>query len=109
MRGRASVAIELSDEERSFLEAQLRKHKAERSLSDRCRIVLRCADALTRKQIQRGVHRSVAELEADIMAFIDAHNDDPKPYTWVKSADEILASVKRFCLKSMNRTSIPGD
>ncbi len=34
MRGRASVAIELSDEERSFLEAQLRRHKAERSLSD---------------------------------------------------------------------------
>ena len=64
---------------------------------------------LTRKQIQRGAHRSVAELEADIMAFIEAHNDDPKPYKWVKSADEILVSVKRFCLKTMNRTSIPGD
>lgn len=64
---------------------------------------------LTRKQIQRGVHRSVAELEADIMAFIEAHNADSKPYKWVKSADEILASVKRFCLKTMNRTSIPGD
>ena len=64
---------------------------------------------LTRKQIQRGIHRSVAELEADIMAFIDAHNDDPKPYKWVKSADEILSSVKRFCLKTINRTSIPGD
>lgn len=64
---------------------------------------------LTRKQIQRGVHRSVADLEADIMAFIEAHNDNPKPYKWVKSADEILASVKRFCLKTMNRNSIPGD
>ncbi|MFV0514931.1 MAG: IS630 family transposase, partial [Jhaorihella sp.] len=64
---------------------------------------------LTRKKIQRGVHQSVAELEADIMSFIDAHNDDPKPYKWVRSADEILASVKRFCLKTMNRTSIPGD
>ncbi len=63
---------------------------------------------LTRKQIQRGVHRSVAELEAGIMAFIEAHNDYPKPYKWVKSADEILASVKRFCLKTTNRTSIPG-
>lgn len=51
MRGRAPVAIELSDEERSFLEAQLRKHKAERSLSDRCRIVLKCADGLTSKEI----------------------------------------------------------
>ena len=43
------------------------------------------------------------------MAFTEAHNDDPKPYKRAKSADEILASVKRFCLKTMNRTSIPGD
>lgn len=55
---------------------------------------------LTRKQLQRGVHRSTAELEADIAAFINAHNDNPKPYKWVKSADEILASVKRFCQRT---------
>lgn len=55
---------------------------------------------LTRKQLQRGVHRSVAELEADIAAFIESHNKNPKPYKWVKSADEILASVKRFCQKT---------
>lgn len=64
---------------------------------------------LTRKQIQRGVHRSVAELEADIAAFIDAHNQNPKPYKWVKSADEILASVKRFCQKTLAGTSDSGD
>jgi len=55
---------------------------------------------LTRKQIQRGVHKSVHQLEADIHAFIEAHNTDPKPYRWTKSADEILASVKRFCHKA---------
>jgi transposase len=55
---------------------------------------------LTRKQIQRGVHTSVNQLEADIRAFIEAHNADPKPYRWTKSADEILASVKRFCHKA---------
>ena len=55
---------------------------------------------LTRKQLQRGVHRSTAELEADICTFIEAHNENPKPYTWVKSASEILASVKRFCQKT---------
>ena len=55
---------------------------------------------LTRKQIQRGVHTSVNQLEADIRAFIEAHNTDPKPYRWTKSADEILASVKRFCHKA---------
>ena len=55
---------------------------------------------LTRKQIQRGVHTSVHQLEADIRAFIEAHNIDPKPYRWTKSADEILASIKRFCHKA---------
>lgn len=55
---------------------------------------------LTRKQLQRGVHRSTMELEADITAFIKAHNENPKPYKWVKSADEILASVERFCLRT---------
>jgi len=52
---------------------------------------------LTRKQLQSGVHRSVAELERNIAIFIDQHKENPKPYKWVKSADEILASVKRFC------------
>lgn len=55
---------------------------------------------LTRKQLQRGVHRSVAELERDIATFIDAHNENPKPYKWVKSADEILGSVRRFCQRT---------
>ena len=55
---------------------------------------------LTRKQIQRGVHTSTAQLEADIRTFIDRHNADPKPFRWTKSADEILAAVKRFCQKT---------
>ncbi len=55
---------------------------------------------LTRKQIQRGVHTSTAQLEADIRSFIDQHNAEPKPFRWTKSADDILASVKRFCQKT---------
>lgn len=55
---------------------------------------------LTRKQIQRGVHTSVGQLEADIRSFIDHHNASPKPFRWTKSADEILAAVKRFCQKA---------
>lgn len=39
-------------------------------------------------------------LDADIKAFIDKHNENPKPYKWTKSADEILASVKRFCQRT---------
>jgi transposase len=55
---------------------------------------------LTRKQLQRGVHTSTKELEADIQHFINKHNENPKPYKWTKSADEILASVKRFCQRA---------
>jgi transposase len=55
---------------------------------------------LTRKQIRRGVHTSTRQLEADIRAFIERHNENPKPYKWTRSADEILSSVKRFCQKA---------
>jgi transposase len=54
---------------------------------------------LTRKRLQRGVHTSVRQLETDIRSFIDRHNQNPRPFKWTKSADQILASVKRFCHK----------
>ena len=56
---------------------------------------------LTERALRRGVHRSVAELERDIRAYIQATNAEPKPFRWVKSADDILASVKRFCLRTL--------
>ena len=52
---------------------------------------------LTEKQIRRGIHRSVEALRDTIMAFIERHNADPKPFRWTKSANDILASVERFC------------
>jgi transposase len=52
---------------------------------------------LTEKQIRRGVHRSVQQLETAIQAFLDRHNAAPKPFRWVKSADDILAAIERFC------------
>uniref|UniRef100_UPI0034562B53 IS630 family transposase n=1 Tax=Aquibaculum sediminis TaxID=3231907 RepID=UPI0034562B53 len=55
---------------------------------------------LTDKKIRRGVHRSVPELTADITTFIEQHNADPKPFRWTKSADDILASIERFCLRN---------
>ncbi len=51
---------------------------------------------LTQRQIKRGTHRSVHELERAIRDFIQHHNRDPKPFQWVKTADEILASIARF-------------
>lgn len=53
---------------------------------------------LTERQIRRGIHRSVADLHAAIAAFIERHNTDPKPFRWTKSADDILASIERFCV-----------
>ena len=44
---------------------------------------------LTTKQIRRGAHRSVSELERAIGDFLDAHNADPKPFIWTKGADQI--------------------
>ena len=53
---------------------------------------------LTEKKLRRAVHQSVDALKADIHAFIDHHNDDPEPFRWTKSADDILASIERFCV-----------
>ena len=57
-----------------------------------------CAE-LTRKQLRRGVHTSVRQLQADIRTFIDHHNENPKPFKSVQIDDQILASVKPFCQK----------
>jgi transposase len=56
---------------------------------------------LTDDQIRRGTHRSVKELEMAIKAYIDARNADPKPFRWTKSADDILASIQRFCQRTV--------
>ena len=50
---------------------------------------------LTEKRLRRGVFRSVRQLVAAIKAYIDAHNDDPKPFVWRKTVDEIPAKVGR--------------
>lgn len=52
---------------------------------------------LTNKKLRRGSHRSVHQLNTDIRAWIETWNEDPRPYVWVKTADEILASISRYC------------
>jgi transposase len=70
---------------------------------------------LTNKQVRRGVHRSVAELERAIQEFLDANNDDPTPFVWTKTADQILASIARFAQRTSDlaqitsRTTGTGD
>jgi transposase len=71
---------------------------------------------LTARQLKRGVHRSVEDLEAAVLAYIDRHNAEPAPFRWTKSADEILARVARSCTRiiaaheaSLTRTSEASD
>jgi hypothetical protein len=57
---------------------------------------------LTEKQIRRGVHRSTLQLENAIRHFIQHHNQNPKPFVWTKSADQILDAVARFCKRTLD-------
>jgi transposase len=54
---------------------------------------------LTTKKLRRGAHRSVRQLNADIRAWIDTWNDNPRPFVWTKTADEILESIARYCTR----------
>ena len=54
---------------------------------------------LTDKLIRRGVHTSVKALEDDITAWIDTWNENPRPFTWTKTADEILNSLADYLTK----------
>lgn len=56
---------------------------------------------LTERQIKRGSHSSVQELEDAIREFIKVHNQQPKPFRWTKSADQILASIARFATSTL--------
>lgn len=57
---------------------------------------------LTERQIRRGTHRSTVELESAIRDYLALNNRDPKPFVWTKTADQILESIKRFCMRTSN-------
>jgi transposase len=56
---------------------------------------------LTARRLKRGVHRSVEELEAAVLAYVEHHNAEPRPFRWTKSADQILAAVGRACERTL--------
>ena len=62
-------------------------------------LVERWFGELTSKKLRRGTHRSVRELETDIRSWIATWNDNPRPYVWTKTADQILASIARYCIR----------
>jgi transposase len=55
---------------------------------------------LTQKQLRRGSHRSTRALEDAIRVYLADHNANPKPFVWVKSADDIIDSIARFALRT---------
>jgi len=59
---------------------------------------------LTERCIRRGTHRSTRELEQAIRTYLNVSNATSKPFVWSKTADDILASIERFCLR-ISRTA----
>jgi transposase len=57
---------------------------------------------LTTKKIKRGAHMSVRALEKDIRSWIAGWNENPRPYVWHKTAEQILASLARYCERINN-------
>jgi len=72
---------------------------------------------LTNKRIRRGVFRSVRELESAIREYIEVHNEDPKPFVWIRTADQILDSMARYARRTLtshpsginSRINVTGD
>ena len=52
---------------------------------------------ITMKLIRRGVHRSVADLQTDITRWVEQWNQNPRPYVWTKTADQILDTLAAYC------------
>lgn len=63
-------------------------------------LVERWFAGLTNKALRRAAHRSVKRLVEDIKTYIEVGNENPKPFVWTKTADEILESVARFCKRT---------
>ena len=60
-------------------------------------LVERWFSALTTKKLQRSAHRSVKELAADIQAWADTWNENPTPFVWHKTAEQILERLAGYC------------
>ena len=95
--GQPMAVLVLSDEERSYLERQARRRRVARSLSDRCRMILRCADGLTNKAVaaELGVHEhTVGKWRRSFLKErIDGLSDEPRPGRPRTLTDEKVAAV----------------
>ena len=65
-------------------------------------LVERWFGMLTEQQLRRGVPQSSGALEAAIYRYLDLTNENPKPFIWTKTADQILAKVASFCRRTLD-------
>ena len=119
--GRPMAVLVLSDEERSYLERQARRRRVARSLSDRCRMILRCADGLTNKAVaaELGVHEhTVGKWRRRFLKErIDGLSDEPRPGRPRTLTDEKVAMVPPLTVTRRSRAGLlqfpvrvePGD
>ncbi|MDO8864220.1 hypothetical protein Q6D67_21315, partial [Haliea sp. E1-2-M8] len=64
---------------------------------------------ISQRWIKRNSHRSTRELETAIHEYLDIYNEDPKPFVWKKTADEIVESIARLSDKlNTGRTFVKG-
>ena len=65
-------------------------------------LVKRWFAELTNQKLRRSAHTSVRQLNHDIRSWINTWNDDPRPYVWTKTADQILESISTYCRRITN-------
>ena len=55
---------------------------------------------LTRRKLRRGTHRSVRALNSDIHDWLEHCNENPRPFVWTKTADQILDTLTTYCTRT---------
>ena len=68
-------------------------------------LVERWFAALTTKKLQRSAHRSIKELAADITNWTEHWNENPTPFTWHKTAEQILERLAGYCTAVITDTT----
>ena len=95
VRGRPIVPLVLSAQERAYLERQVRRHRVARSLSERCRVILRCADGLASKDVaaELGLHEhTVGKWRRRFLQVTPSYTGQPLRELIIEGANTVLNS-----------------